>query len=147
MRKLTALVSGLLFGNGLILSDMVNPARVRAFLDFFGDWDPSLTFVMIGAISVAAVAWLIVGKRETSLLGSELPAKPSTTIDRRLIVGSAAFGFGWGLTGMCTAPGLTTLGLGRWEVLVFFAAMVAGMYLYHRWNDLHLLRRDKLTRT
>lgn len=134
MRKLAALFSGLLFGAGLIVSDMVNPERVRAFLDVFGEWDPSLAFVMIGAISVTAIAWQISNRRTRAIFGGELPAAPSETVDRRLIGGSALFGIGWGAVGICPAPGIVALSYGKWEIAVFIVATLAGMGLFHVWN-------------
>ena len=134
MRKLVAYISGLLFGGGLIVSDMVNPARVRAFLDIFGDWDPSLAFVMVGAIAVTAFAWRIVARRERALFGGSLPADPSDVIDRRLVGGAALFGIGWGAVGICPAPGIVALSFGLWQVIVFMSATLIGMGLYHLWN-------------
>ena len=131
MRKIISLTSGLLFGAGLLISDMVNPARVRAFLDFFGDWDPTLAFVMGGAILVASLAWLIVNRRTVTFTGGKLPSPPSQTVDRKLIGGSAIFGVGWGLVGICPAPAIAILPFGYWQASLFFAAMLAGMALYH----------------
>ena len=136
MRQLTALLSGLLFGAGLIVSDMVNPGRVRAFLDIFGDWDPSMAFVMIGAISVMAVAWRVAGRRSTSFLGEPLPGQPKPNLDRRLIAGAVLFGIGWGGAGTCAAPGVAALGFGIWQITVFFVSMLIGMALYHHWAKL-----------
>ncbi len=136
MRKLVTYFSGLLFGGGLILSEMIDPTRVRAFLDIFGDWDPALAFVMIGAISVTAVAWNIASRREKALFGDDLPGDPSDVIDRRLVGGAALFGIGWGAVGICPAPGVVALSFGLWEVGLFMAATVIGMGLYHLWNAL-----------
>lgn len=147
MRKLAALFSGLLFGGGLILSDMVNPARVRAFLDIFGDWDPSLAFVMIGAISVTSVAWIIAARRDRAIFGGNLPAAPSEVVDRRLLGGSALFGIGWGAVGICPAPGIVALSFGLWEVAVFLIATIAGMALYHRLGALPIMGMKKHTST
>lgn len=135
MRNLTSLFAGLLFGAGLIVSDMVNPARVRAFLDVFGEWDPSLAFVMIGAIGVTAIAWIIANRRRQALFGGPLPAAPSEVVDRKLIAGSALFGVGWGAVGICPAPGIVALGFGVWQVGVFLIAMLAGMSIYHLWQS------------
>ena len=136
MRQITALFAGLLFGAGLIVSDMVNPARVRAFLDVFGEWDPSMAFVMIGAISVTAIAWRIAAKRTESYLGEPLPGQPNPKIDGRLISGSTLFGIGWGAVGTCAAPGVAAIGFGKWEIILFFVAMVVGMALYQNWGAL-----------
>lgn len=128
MRKIVALVSGLIFGAGLTLSDMINPARVRGFLDMFGGaWDPTLAFVMGGALSVMVAAWLVVSMRAKSLLGHDMPGAPSGTVDARLVGGAALFGLGWGLVGVCPGPAISGLFLGGWPILVFIAAMVAGM--------------------
>ncbi len=136
MRKIAALFSGSLFGLGLIISDMVNPARVRAFLDIFGSWDPSLAFVMIGAIGVTAIAWRIATRRDRALFGGPLPEPPSETLDRRLVGGAALFGIGWGAVGICPAPGIVALSFGFWEVAVFMAATLLGMAIYHAWQRL-----------
>lgn len=128
MRNIIALISGLVFGTGLVVSDMINPARVRAFLDLFGGaWDPTLAFVMGGALLVMSAAWLIASNRAKSLLGQDLPGQPSSIIDARLIGGAAVFGLGWGLVGLCPGPALAGLFVGGWPVLVFIAAMLAGM--------------------
>lgn len=128
MRNIIALISGLVFGTGLVVSDMINPARVRAFLDLFGGaWDPTLAFVMGGALLVMSAAWLIASNRAKSLLGQDLPGQPSSIIDARLIGGAAVFGLGWGLVGLCPGPALSGLFVGGWPVLVFIAAMLAGM--------------------
>lgn len=131
MRSIVALVSGLVFGVGLVVSDMINPARVRGFLDLFGgDWDPTLAFVMGGALAVMAVAWIVTSSRSDSLLGHSLPAKPSSNIDARLLGGAAVFGLGWGMVGLCPGPAIAGLFLGGWPVLLFIAAMVAGMMAF-----------------
>ena len=131
MRKIIALVSGLVFGAGLTISDMINPGRVRGFLDMFGGaWDPTLAFVMGGALAVMVAAWLVVSMRAKSLLGHNLPGSPSGTVDTRLVGGAAIFGLGWGLVGVCPGPAISGLFLGGWPILVFIAAMVAGMMGY-----------------
>ena len=131
MRNMVALVSGLVFGVGLTLSDMINPARVRGFLDMFGGaWDPTLAFVMGGALVVMVGAWLVVSFRAKSLLGHDMPAAPSGVIDGTLIGGAATFGAGWGLVGLCPGPALAGFLLGGWPVLVFVAAMAAGMLAF-----------------
>lgn len=136
MRKLTALASGLVFGLGLLISDMANPARVLAFLDVgamaSGTWDPTLMFVMGGAMSVSALAWLISYRRQAALFGGPLPPAPRQAIDLRLIGGSALFGAGWGLAGICPGPALTALGIGGAPVAIFVAAMLAGMFVFSR---------------
>ena len=127
MRSLVALASGALFGLGLIVSDMVNPARVLGFLDVAGDWDPTLAFVMAGALIPMAIAWRIAATRPAPVCGGDFPERPATRINRRLLGGAALFGAGWGLVGFCPGPALTALGTGNLEAMVFTAAMVAGM--------------------
>lgn len=134
MRNLTALLAGLVFGLGLMMSDMANPARVLAFLDVLaipeGTWDPTLMFVMGGAMAVSSVAWMISRRRATAAWGGPLPAAPSPRIDARLLGGSAIFGAGWGLAGICPGPGFVALGLGGLEIALFVASMLAGMLAY-----------------
>lgn len=130
MRNLTSLAAGILFGLGLILSDMVNPDRVRAFLDLFGAWDPTLAFVMGGAIVVSAFGWIIARRRNTALFGGAMPPPPSPTIDRELIAGSALFGIGWGMIGLCPGPVVAALAFAPWQVPLFMLAMLLGMWLY-----------------
>jgi hypothetical protein len=134
MHMLVAALSGLLFGLGLMISDMVDPARVRAFLDVGdiarGTWDPTLMFVMGGAMAVSAAAWLVSRNRVGTLLGGALPPPPSARIDARLIGGSAIFGIGWGLVGICPGPALVALGYGGGSTLIFMAAMLAGMAVF-----------------
>ena len=130
MRIVAAFVAGLLFGLGLLLSGMADPAKVLGFLDLAGAWDPSLALVMVGAIALAAVAFAGVRGRATSLLGDPLRLPTKRTIDRRLIVGALLFGAGWGLGGFCPGPALVALGMGVPHALVFVAAMLAGMGLF-----------------
>ena len=137
MRALIAVVSGALFGLGLIVSDMVNPARVLGFLDLAaiaggvgaGGWDPTLAFVMGGALVPMALAWRLAATRAAPACGGSFPGRPGG-VDARLIGGAAIFGLGWGLVGFCPGPALTALGTGRIEALIFTAAMVAGMYAH-----------------
>lgn len=131
MRKVIALSSGLLFSFGLIISDMVNPARVIAFLDVTGAWDPSLAFVMGGAISVASIAWLIARPRKSAYFGGQIPPIPSQPVDAKLVTGSAIFGVGWGLVGLCPGPAIVALSFGAWQIAVFIIAMMAGMAIYN----------------
>lgn len=130
MTFLTALLSGLVFGFGLILSGMANPAKVIGFLDLAGHWDPSLAFVMAGAIAVGAVAFFLARKRTVSFLGGAMHLPTARDIDRRLVAGSLLFGIGWGLGGFCPGPGLVALGMGEMKALVFVAAMIAGMVIF-----------------
>ena len=129
---ITALVSGLVFGLGLAVSGMMYPAKVIGFLDVAGDWDPTLAFVMIGALLVAVPAYRFIPKRPRPVLeeGFDLPKKQA--VDRPLVLGSALFGIGWGLVGFCPGPAIAALGTGLAPVLAFVAAMLAGMAL-HAW--------------
>ena len=131
--NIAALLAGLVFGLGLILSGMGNPAKVQNFLDFFGQWDPSLTLVMGGAIAVGMVAFSWAKRRKTALLGDAMQLPNSTVIDRQLLTGSALFGIGWGLAGFCPGPALMNLSTLTPQVWLFVAAMLAGMWAQHLW--------------
>jgi uncharacterized protein len=132
LRLLVALFSGVLFGLGLVVSGMVNPAKVLGFLDVAGDWDPTLAFVMGGALLVAVPAFRVILKRPRPVLAEEFDLPAKKDLDARLLAGSAMFGFGWGLAGFCPGPAVTALASGLAPVFVFVAAMVAGMALYKR---------------
>ena len=129
--SITALLAGLVFGLGLILSGMGSPAKVQNFLDFFGTWDPSLGLVMGGAIAVGLIAFTWAKHRKTALLGDAMQLPTQSAIDRKLITGSALFGAGWGLAGFCPGPALMNLSTLQPEVWLFVAAMLAGMWLQH----------------
>lgn len=131
-RLIAALVAGLLFGAGLALSDMINPARVLAFLDVAGRWDPSLAFVMGGALIPSALAYAAVRRMERPILGGDFKIPPNSAIEPRLIVGAALFGIGWGLAGFCPGPAIAALAFGAWQVWLFVAAMLAGMLLHRQ---------------
>ena len=130
MQIISAGLVGLVFGLGLILGGMTNPAKVIGFLDLAGAWDPSLGLVMGGAMVVAAVAFKVAKRRARSVLGATLQIPQSRVIDKRLILGSLAFGAGWGLAGFCPGPALVSVASGAAEALVFVAAMLAGMALF-----------------
>lgn len=130
MQRLMAFASGLVFGLGLILAGMANPAKVQGFLDLFGAWDPSLALVMGGAIAVGLVAFSFAKRMRQPLLGGAMAMPASSVIDRRLLLGSAAFGLGWGLVGLCPGPALVALGTGEVKAIGFVAAMLAGMGLF-----------------
>ena len=130
MRLLSGLIAGALFGAGLALSGMVDPARVLGFLDIAGLWDPSLAFVMGGAIMVGVVAFAVARKRTLSFLGFHMKMPTSAHIDKRLVLGGLMFGVGWGIAGFCPGPGLVALGAGETKAAVFVAAMVAGMGIF-----------------
>ena len=123
MRVVVALVSGVLFGAGLAVAEMTNPAKVQSFLDVAGHWDPSLAFVMGTALVVTAAAWYLARRQSHSLLGEPLPGPPPATIDLRLVAGAATFGIGWGLSGLCPGPALAALVTGSSSVLVFVGSM------------------------
>ncbi|GAC1529895.1 MAG: membrane protein [Ramlibacter sp.] len=130
MAILLSLVAGLVFGIGLIVSGMANPAKVLGFLDLAGPWDPSLAFVMAGAIAVGTVAFAFARRRTLSLLGLQMRIPSASTIDRRLVTGGLLFGIGWGIAGFCPGPALVALGMGQGKAVVFVAAMLAGMGLF-----------------
>ena len=127
---LISFICGLIFGVGLIISGMANPEKVLGFLDLAGKWDPSLAFVMAGAILVGFFAFLYAKRRKTTLLGKELKLPTAKHIDRRLVLGSILFGAGWGLAGFCPGPALVALGTGLPKAIVFIVAMLAGMGLF-----------------
>ena len=134
MYVLTALLSGLVFGLGLMVSGMANPAKVLGFLDLAGAWDPSLALVMAGAILVGFFAFLVAKNRTRSFIGAEMKLPTASAIDRRLLTGSALFGAGWGVAGFCPGPGLVALGMGEPKALVFVAAMLVGMVIF-TWRE------------
>jgi hypothetical protein len=127
MRNILTLISGLSFGTGLILSGMANPAKVQNFLDLFGTWDPSLAFVMGGAIMVTMPGFWLVQKRTTPFFSDMFHMPTRTDFDARLIAGSATFGVGWGLGGFCPGPAVTSLPLGSTGTIIFIATMLLGM--------------------
>lgn len=127
MRSIIALLSGAFFGAGLHVSGMTDTAKVRGFLDFAGSWDPTLAFVMGGAIMPMVVAWRLARNR-TPLTGTTFPAPPRSEITRPLVAGSVLFGIGWGLVGLCPGPALASLTYGGWNGMLFLLAMLAGMW-------------------
>lgn len=141
MFVLTSLLAGLVFGLGLIVSGMANPAKVLGFLDLAGPWDPSLALVMGGAIAVGFFAFLLARNRARSFLGAEMKLPNARHIDRRLVLGSLLFGMGWGVAGFCPGPGLVALGMGEGKALVFVAAMLAGMVVFELIEKLRSPRR------
>ncbi len=126
-RVLFAALAGAIFGVGMSLSGMTDPARVLGFFDVLGSWDPTLAFVMGGAMLPMLVAWQIRRRLQKSLLGSDLPEPASPTIDARLVGGSAVFGLGWGIVGLCPGAVIPAAATGGWPVLVFLAAMLVGI--------------------
>lgn len=134
MNLIVSLFAGLVFGLGLIVSGMANPAKVLAFLDLAGPWDPSLMLVMGGAIAVGFFAFRAAARRTETLFGAPLSLPQPGRIDRRLLVGSVLFGIGWGLAGICPGPGVVLLGTGQAEGAVFVLALLAGMGGFELWQ-------------
>ncbi len=130
MNVIASLAAGLVFGLGLIIAGMADPAKVLGFLDIAGLWDPSLALVMAGAIAVGLGAFAMAGRRTHALLGLPLEMPKAQGLDRRLIVGSALFGIGWGLAGICPGPALVLVGAGAAKGTIFTLAMIAGMALF-----------------
>jgi uncharacterized membrane protein YedE/YeeE len=129
-RVLASIFCGILFGVGLVVSDMVNPARVLAFLDVTGAWDPSLAFVMGGALIPSSVAYAIRRHRTRPTFDTQFNVPTSRTIDGRLVAGAVLFGLGWGLVGLCPGPAIASLATGRSEAILFTLAMLVGMFVY-----------------
>ncbi len=125
-RNLFAFIAGGIFGAGLLLSGMTDTSKVQGWLDIFGAWDPTLAFVMGGAIIPMAIAWRLTEGR-APVLGGTFPAKPDAQFDRNLVLGSVLFGMGWGLAGLCPGPAIASLAFGGWPHILFFVAMLAGM--------------------
>jgi uncharacterized membrane protein YedE/YeeE len=140
MNALSAFATGLVFGIGLLLSGMTDPGKVIGFLDVAGSWDPSLAFVMAGAILVGFFAFALAGRRARSFFGGAMRLSQSRKIDGRLIGGSLVFGVGWGLAGFCPGPALVSLGSGVDKAAVFVAAMLGGMALYYALERLSGIR-------
>jgi uncharacterized protein len=122
-----AVIAGTLFGLGLTISHMVNPAKVLAFLDLAGDWDPSLAFVMLGALAVTAPAYAFAKRRRTPLCAAAFKPPTATKVDRLLVSGALLFGVGWGLVGYCPGPALASVSFGGLRTLLFVGAMLVGM--------------------
>jgi len=136
-RNMTAFFVGLVFGLGLCISGMTQPAKVLGFLDFAGHWDPSLAFVMGGAVAIGAFAFALAKRRPLSWLGTAIDLPANRRIDARLVVGSVTFGVGWGLAGICPGPAIAVLGFGNFQGAVFVAAMLLGMLIFEivdRWS-------------
>lgn len=129
MRVAVHFVIGLLFGLGLVVSGMVDPAKIQNFLDIFGTWDPSLAFVMAGAVAVAFTGYRLAWRDERPVFDSRFHLLQTTAIDRRLVFGAAVFGIGWGLGGYCPGPAFAGLSLFAPGTVTFVPAMVVGMWL------------------
>jgi uncharacterized membrane protein YedE/YeeE len=130
MHRFSEFTVGLVFGLGLMLAGMTNPGKVIGFLDLAGSWDPSLAFVMGGAIAVGALAFALARRRTVAFLGGAMHLPTARDIDRRLVLGSLGFGAGWGLAGFCPGPAVVALATGHPKAVVFVAAMLAGMALF-----------------
>jgi uncharacterized membrane protein YedE/YeeE len=125
----SAFASGLIFGLGLVISQMINPAKVLAFLDIFGSWDPSLALVMAAAVAASALGYAYARHRGVAVLAPRLEIPTRRDLEPRLLAGAAIFGVGWGLVGLCPGPALVNLVTGPWPIVIFVAAMVAGLAL------------------
>ena len=146
MIAIASFACGLIFGLGLLISGMVQPTKVLGFLDIFGSWDPSLAVVMIAALAVSVPGYLVAKRRGPPVLVAEACWPNKTDIDRDLVVGSALFGIGWGLVGLCPGPAIANLATLSPRVIVFIVAMIAGMALHDAWSRFapRLRRRDDL---
>ncbi len=127
-----AFVFGGLFSIGLLVSGLANPQKVIGFLDFFGDWDPSLAFVMLGAIMLCMLPFQRAIRNPQTLFNEKIELPQNNQIDSKLILGAVLFGVGWGLTGICPAPSISLIGLGYWEVLYFVGAMCCGIWIHRK---------------
>ena len=128
MNKLISLLSGIIFGIGLVISEMINPQKVLGFLDIFGNWDPSLAFVMIGALIVSLPMFHIIKKKDKPLLKEKFDYSNNRNIDQRLVFGSILFGAGWGLGGLCPGPAISSLALLNFYSISFVISMLIGFY-------------------
>lgn len=130
MANLSALICGLVFGLGLLISGMTEPEKVLGFLDAAGFWNPSLAFVMLAAVSVATLAYTLARRRSKTLLGESFHVPATSTVDGRLLAGATLFGIGWGLVGICPGPALVLLGSGSIKGMIFLLSMLGGMTLF-----------------
>ena len=130
MHALSAFGVGLVFGIGLLISGMTDPSKIIGFLDLAGPWDPSLAFVMGGAVAVGFIAFSFARRRTQAFLGGAMHLPTARRIDRRLVLGSLVFGIGWGLAGYCPGPAVVAAGMGQGKAIAFVAAMLAGMGIY-----------------
>jgi len=134
LQSISALFAGTLFGVGLTVSQMVNPAKVIGFLDIFGNWDPSLAFVMGGALLVTTIGFRLVHKKDKPFFTTAFDIPSNRKVDARLASGSVLFGIGWGLVGLCPGPAVAALSIGGLPILVFLCAMIMGAYLFELMN-------------
>ena len=128
--NVSALLAGLIFGLGLVISEMVNPKRVRGFLDVAGHWDPTLIFVMVGALTVTALGYQLIFKYGKPLFEPNFSLPTNKLIDSRLIIGAILFGIGWGISGFCPGPAIVGLSTFNLDIIIFVAAMIIGMKLF-----------------
>ena len=134
MNKLISLISGIIFGIGLVVSEMVNPAKVLGFLDLFGNWDPSLVFVMIGALIISSPLFHVIKKRKKPIFVEQFNYSNNKEINNKLIIGSALFGAGWGLGGLCPGPAISSIALLNINSITFVFAMFIGFYIVKFFN-------------
>ena len=139
MKQISALLAGLVFGLGLTISQMVNPAKVLSFLDLLGNWDPSLAFVMGSALIVTAIGYRVAWQQDKPVFDTRFQVPGNRTIDTRLALGSILFGVGWGLVGLCPGPAIAAITIGGSSAIIFLLAMIAGIVLFEVF--------DRVTRT
>ena len=132
MKNILAFIFGGIFSVGLLFSGMANPQKVLGFLDIFGDWDPSLAFVMVGAIMVAFIPFQLAQRKPVTLFNEVIELPQNNQLDKKLISGAFIFGMGWGIAGICPAPSLTLIGLGYYDALYFIVAMLVGMLIHRK---------------
>ena len=130
LKNIIGLLTGLLFGFGLLISGMTDPVKVQGFLDVFGAWDISLALVMGGGLLVAIVGVQLAKRQGNSWIGTPIEMPTKTTINKKLLIGAMLFGIGWGLVGICPGPGIVLLGTGQWQAYVFIPALIIGMLIY-----------------
>ena len=135
MRLLSAFIVGMVFGTGIAISGMINPAKVLNFFDIAGTWDPSLIFVMVGALMTTFIGYRLVLRRDAPVIEETFQLPLARDIDARLIGGSAVFGLGWGIAGFCPGAAVPALGSGKWEVALFVAALLAGLWVARAIRD------------
>jgi hypothetical protein len=133
-RIIIALISGLIFGAGLVISEMINPIKVQGFLDLFGNWDASLAFVMGGAVAVTLLTSRFILKRKTPIFADRFYMAVKTSIDSRLMLGASLFGIGWGLSGYCPGPGILNAMINPAEAIVFLPALIVGGWIGQRYS-------------
>lgn len=136
LRHISALIAGLVFGLGLVISQMVNPAKVIDFLDILGDWDPSLAFVMGAALIVTAIGYRLAWRKPKPFAADGFQVPSNRTVDKNLAMGAILFGLGWGLVGLCPGPAIAALLIGGLPIVIFLGAMIGGMVMFEAFNRL-----------